>query len=55
MAVCRLPEPISDTQRWLEERRPKNLAEQPAASPVVARFSNVLRQSLDVAEALGLA
>ena len=46
MAI-RAPEPISDSQKWLEECRPKHIDN----SSVVERFSHVLRQSLDTDEA----
>jgi hypothetical protein len=53
LAVVRVPEPISDTQRWLEAHRPKNIdIDQPPASPALAP---IYREMREVDEALAAA
>jgi len=48
--VIRAPESIPDSKKWLEEYKPKHID----TTPVMQRFGNVQRQSLDTAEALGI-
>jgi hypothetical protein len=46
--VIRAPEPISDSQKWLEECRPKHIAQ--SATPVMDHFRDALKRTYDAAE-----
>jgi hypothetical protein len=50
MAVVKVPHVISNTDEWLLQHKPKHID----TRPVIERFSNTLRQTLDVADALNI-